>query len=256
MENFYESKNIIRIEDKQKKELKDYVVKESFYEVIINKKRKFTLSCSPVKIKELILGRLFSEGLVYNYSQIKEINIRSNKIEVVLNKIDDQEKKENINNENDKYNKEKNKSIDKIINKKFNNKIKANIVFNIIEELSNRSEVFKKTGGVHNAILSDNVGNIITFREDIGRHNTVDKIIAYILKNEINIENKVLAISSRISAEIVKKVANINIPIIISQSPPSTKAINIAQKEAITIIGFVRKRRMNIYTSEKRVIYP
>lgn len=127
------------------------------------------------------------------------------------------------------------------------------ILFQLINELYQRSELFKKTGGVHNSLLTDIDQSFTIFREDISRHNTVDKIIGYLFLNDIKTHNKILVISGRISAEILLKTAKMKLPILVSPSAPTDMAVKFASQLGITLIGFVREDRFNVYSHSWRI---
>ena len=239
MTDFFEKKEILRFENNKFKKTNDYIVKEEFYRLIVNGEHYYDIAASPVYVEEMALGRAYFEGLIDGLDEVSEITFLNDKNIIKIRSKKDFKSKNKINKEKDDY-----------FNK---NKIKPSLIFKIINDLSSKSKIFQKTGGVHNALLADEKGEIIAFREDIARHNTVDKIIAYILKNNFDISNKILALSCRISTKIINKIAKIGLPVIITQSPPSLNAVNIADEKSITIAGFVRKDRMNVYTHPERI---
>ena len=239
MSKLFNEKDIIRIEDGKRINTKDYIVKEEFYKLKINGEDFLEIAASPVKVKEMALGRIYCEGLIKSLDQIQEIKFRQKEkiIEIITRSNSSKE-------DTDEF------SDDFFLDKK----IESSIIFKVINMLSNESVIFKKTGGVHNALLTDHKGKEIIFREDIARHNTVDKIIGYILNNKIKVKDKILVLSCRISTKIIKKAVDIGFKVLISQSPPSLKAIKIAERKNITLIGFVRNRRMNIYSQPERIL--
>ena len=121
-----------------------------------------------------------------------------------------------------------------------------------MKEFQHNSEVFKLTGGVHSAALCDKE-NILMFSEDIGRHNAIDKILGQCFWEGIPTENRVVLTSGRISSEILSKMAKRGIPIVVSRSAPTDLAIRTAENLGITLIGFVRGKRMNIYANDWRI---
>ena len=122
-----------------------------------------------------------------------------------------------------------------------------------MKELQLRAELFRLTGGLHSAALCS-AEKILYFCEDIGRHNAVDKLVGLCLKHEISLTDKVLVSSGRISSEILVKAAKLGIPILISRAAPTSLSIELAESLGITLIGFVRGRRCNIYTHQERVL--
>lgn len=122
-------------------------------------------------------------------------------------------------------------------------------------ELEKASATFQATGGVHSGALAAD-GVIVCFRQDIGRHNVFDKLYGYCLLNGISTEDKILVFSGRISSEIVLKVAKMRISILIARSAPTSLALGMADELGITVIGFARNDRMNVYTHPQRLHLP
>lgn len=114
-------------------------------------------------------------------------------------------------------------------------------------------EVRKLAGGVHLAALFDAEGKLICSYEDIGRHNAADKAIGYALIRQIPLEDKVLYITGRASYEMVNKAARMQIPILASKSSPTSLAVEYAQEANLTLCGFVRPNRANLYSSDDRI---
>jgi FdhD protein len=127
-------------------------------------------------------------------------------------------------------------------------KIKA-----IFREFHQKSDTYKLTGGVHGAALTDGE-RILVFAEDIGRHNAVDKVIGYCLLENLSFEGTIMLASGRLSSEIVSKCARCRIPLLVSRAAPTSLAITIAQSSGLTLVGFVRGERMNVYTGRQRIL--
>lgn len=130
---------------------------------------------------------------------------------------------------------------------------KAVSILNLSNKLNENSQLFKETGGVHSCALCSEE-EIIMFHEDVGRHNALDKIVGEAFLKEIPFEDKILITSGRISSEMIIKTAKQRIPIIVSRSAPTELSVGIAKELGITLIGFARGRRMNIYQGEERII--
>ena len=121
------------------------------------------------------------------------------------------------------------------------------------EKLRARQSLFEKTGGIHAAGLFDLEGNALVVREDVGRHNAVDKVLGWSLGKKMTMDEVVLVVSGRTSFEIIQKAAAFEVPVIVAVSAPSSLAIDVAERFRITLCGFVRKGRMNIYSHVARV---
>jgi len=118
----------------------------------------------------------------------------------------------------------------------------------------NQSE-FSKTGGIHASGLFNNNGEIVGLREDVGRHNALDKLVGNVLINEqLNPKTQFITCSGRLNFELVQKVLMTNIGIMIGVGAPTSLAIDLANKFDMTLIGFVKKDSFNIYTNNKKVI--
>jgi FdhD protein len=110
----------------------------------------------------------------------------------------------------------------------------------------------RATGGVHSAALCD-TRNIIVLSEDIGRHNAVDKIFGECILNDITTDDHIIITSGRVTSEILLKVAKRNIPIIVSKCAPTNLGVRLAADLGVTLVGFVRGKRMNVYTHAGRI---
>ncbi|EHP88344.1 formate dehydrogenase accessory sulfurtransferase FdhD [Methanotorris formicicus] len=209
--------------------IEDYLCVEEVYELYINNKFVEELVTSPNQIEELGIGHAICEGYISKNSVIN-VHLDENKIYVESREI-----KNNI---------EKDIQI----------KINVDTILKIIKTMHTLSEVWKLTGGVHWAALFNTSGGVMAFSEDIGRHNAVDKVVGYAILNNINLGNCILASSGRQPYAMVKKIVNAKIPIVITKSPPTDKGVKLARKNNITLIGFARGSRFNIYSGEDRII--
>ena len=113
-------------------------------------------------------------------------------------------------------------------------------------------ELYRETGGVHTSALSDGK-RILLSAEDIGRHNTLDKIAGLCVMNNLWPDVRILITTGRISSEMLQKAARLHTPILISRTSPSSLSIEMAQKYGITLIGYARRQRFNVYTNGQRV---
>ena len=131
--------------------------------------------------------------------------------------------------------------------------ISALEVFNLVKGFQHHSQIYRTTGGVHGAARCDNK-DILVFAEDIGRHNAIDKIFGECILRDITTDDRIVITSGRIPSEVLLKVAKRKIPVIISISAPTDLGIKLAMSLDITLIGFVRGKRMNVYTNGWRVV--
>lgn len=250
---------ILRITEQDGTEMEDVVAREFPLTIILNNRELVTLLCSPANMKYLALGFLASEGLITAREEVNSIL------------LDDRRGVARVQTEGSPD------IAGDLIFKRFitsgcgrgaafysvvdaanqgmvesNIRISASQVFAMMREFQHRSEVYRNTGGVHSAALTDGE-RLLIFAEDIGRHNAIDKIFGQCLWENTPTEDRVIVTSGRISSEILFKAAKRGVPIIISRSAPTDLAVRTASDLGVTLIGFVRGKRMNVYANNWRV---
>ena len=135
--------------------------------------------------------------------------------------------------------------------------IRADVLYGLPDTLRSEQGVFQTTGGLHAAALFDTDGQLIVLREDIGRHNAVDKLVGWaLMERKLPLSRNILMVSGRSSFEILQKSLAAGIPIVCAVSAPSSLAVDLAREFGITLIGFLRDKRCNVYTSRERVLLP
>lgn len=133
-------------------------------------------------------------------------------------------------------------------------KVDKNLILSLPEMLSKEQKLFSKTGGLHATGLFSIKGEALIIREDVGRHNAFDKVIGSLLLNgKLPAYNSIAVVSGRASFEIVQKAVIAGIPMLVSVGAPSSLAIALAMAYDITLVGFVREKRFNIYSGEERI---
>ncbi|WP_176718872.1 formate dehydrogenase accessory sulfurtransferase FdhD [Caloranaerobacter ferrireducens] len=254
MDNVKEYK-ILRLNDEKNRNDTDIIVVEYPFTIFINDEEFVTLLCSPKSLKYLAIGFLHSEGIVNKKEDIANITIDKDNGHAYV------------------YTKNKNILAKKLYGKRtittgcgkgsifynvmdsFKSKsIKRNItvkkenILKLIRIFNKKSELFASTGGVHSCALCQE-DKMILFEEDIGRHNALDKILGRALLDDIDLKDKMVLTSGRVSSEILIKIAKRQIPVLISRSAPTSLAVDIARELNITLIGFARGKKMNIYSN-------
>ncbi len=133
--------------------------------------------------------------------------------------------------------------------------IPASVLVQLPKQLQAGQTLFQHTGGLHAAVLLNPEGNLICLCEDIGRHNALDKLIGHVLKNDRRLFSKNLVLfSGRVSYELMQKTLAAGIPFVASIGAPSSLAVEIARKHNITLIGFLRDNRFNVYAGAERIV--
>ncbi|MED1467695.1 formate dehydrogenase accessory sulfurtransferase FdhD [Bacillus salipaludis] len=239
----------------------DSIVTEFPVTVKINGQELVTMVCTPEYIEDMVIGYLASEGIIKSYEDVKEIWVRENDgyVYVETDKLNPYYQ----NFHSKRYitsccgmSRQGFVFVNDALNAKKMNDIRVTLstdqCYRLMEDLQNSATTFQDTGGVHNAALCDGEG-IILSRMDIGRHNALDKIYGYCLRNNISIGEKIIVFSGRISSEILLKVSKIGCEIVLSKSAPTELALQLAEGLGITTVGFIRDQSLNIYTCPERI---
>ncbi|UJW32318.1 formate dehydrogenase accessory sulfurtransferase FdhD [Saccharothrix sp. AJ9571] len=132
--------------------------------------------------------------------------------------------------------------------------VSSDLLAKLPDQLRSRQKVFEATGGLHAAALFDATGELLVVREDVGRHNAVDKVLGWaLLEGRVPLPQAGLLVSGRASFELVQKASMAGIPLLAAVSAPSSLAVELAAEQGITVVGFLRGDSMNLYTRDERV---
>jgi len=262
---------ISKITKDKKEEVEDVILYETPIDLYVNSKPLVNIICLAKDLKELSVGFLFSIGIIDSIKDIKEIGVNELENSIFVNLR-----------ENSKFDIEKldinpvsrvvdttcgisspwrdviKKSLDQAnikeaIHAKDSIKVNASTIFSAIKEMQTRTPLYRETGGCHGAAIFDINGNLLSVKEDIGRHNAIDKVIGEMLLKEHNFENVFLTSTGRLTGDSVLKAIKAKIPIVASLSAAIESGIRLAFAYGITLIGFARGSRMNIYSHPNRI---
>jgi FdhD protein len=239
----------------------DFVAEEVPLTIILNNTYRFIIWCSPSQFKELTIGYLFAEDILYTIDEIQNITVdeTENLCKIQLKtEIDLDSRLKNrhwstrivplIKKSTSTY-----QHDNKITPIKSDLTIKAQTILDAICQINEKAQGFKKTGGLHNSGLFKADGTLIAFSEDVGRHNTVDKVIGHGLLTQTTFTQCFIIITGRIPGDMVYKTTKAGIPIAASITAVLNSGITSAQKANTTIAGFARENRLNIYTHPQRI---
>jgi len=252
-------RKIERLNDEGREVIEDFLIEEYPLTIFLNGKELVTLLCTPENLKPLVLGFLHGEGIIkrpedvvsWNLDEQKGIaEIKTEKTDTLAERLYEKRiiptgcGKGSI-----FFN-----AVDALGRKPVESslKIKAENVHLLLKKLLHASQIFQSTGAVHSVALCSEA-EILALSEDVARHNAIDKVIGLCLLNNISPKDKIIVVTGRISSEMLSKVAKLEIPILISKSAPTNLAVEMAEKLGVTLVGFVRGKRMNIYTKGERI---
>jgi FdhD protein len=221
----------------------------------VNGENWLTFMCTTLQLEELAIGFLFNEGVISNKAELADVRVceHEDNIDIWLNH-----------------------SVEKPAKWRRTSGCSGGVtavelisdgltalppttailtplqIKALIVRLFESQELYKETGGVHTSILSDGE-NIIVKAEDIGRHNTLDKIAGALLRLEPVLPHKILITTGRISSEMLQKAARLQVEILISRTSPSSLSIQLAERMGVTLIGYARRNRFNVYAHAERI---
>lgn len=230
------------------------VIVETPVSLTVNGEVWLTFMCTPVDLDALAVGFLFNEGLIDSSGEIASVRVcpSLDNVDVWLNHPVEKP---------DKWSRTSGctggvTSADpKADRPKLYNgaTLTPENVCGLITKLFEAQDLYRKTGGVHTSALSDGL-NMHILAEDIGRHNTIDKISGKCLLQGIELQRRILITTGRISSEMLQKSARLGAATVISRTSPSSLSIQMAEKWGITLIGYARRNRFNVYTHPERIL--
>ncbi len=260
---------ILRIDvSAQKIERKrDFVAEERPLHIFLNQTHYVTILCSPSQLKELAVGHLLSEGVLKSASDIRKILLQKDgKCRVRLRPGVDAEERISVSQPFARLIVSACGSPDywplsKLIDRLDLSKVglgltvEARVVLESIKQLNKLAQTFRKTGGVHVAALYSVNGELRALAEDVGRHNAVDKVVGMGVLKKLKFENCFLASSGRLTGDIVLKSARMRIQILASMATATDSGVEAAQLTELTLVGFARGKRMNVFTHPERIVF-
>jgi len=232
------------------------VIIEAPVDISINAKYWLTLMCTPSNLDELAIGFLYNEGLINTIEEIKMVEVCQNgsNIDIWLNHELDIPKR--LHRTSGCTGGTTSVKLDlKNQAKPSPTRISSLKITKLLDMLQENQNLYAMSGGVHSSALSDGEELLIVM-EDIGRHNTLDKIAGSCLRENGFPAESILISTGRISSEMLQKAARIGSAIIISRTSPSTLSIEYADQLDICIIGYARKDRFKIYSHPEFVVHP
>lgn len=249
----------LNVAEKKADHIKDCVAQESPLHIFLNRTFYATILCSPSNQKELVIGHLLTEGIVRSVEEIEEVNVKVQTCKVKVKLNVDFKKRIRISRHSLRIilsecgGEQSHKLLKKLPKIKSDMSVNAETVVNCTSRLNSLAQTYMKTGGVHAAAIWTRDGVLVAIAEDIGRHNAVDKAIGMAMLFKTDLQQCFLTLTGRLTEDIVLKSAMANLQIVASLAAATDSGIALAHKINLSLIGFVRGRRMNIYVAPERI---
>jgi len=247
----YVQKKILKVTGEGSQEVLDDIALEKRLLISVNGKELLRLYCSPSMIRELVTGLIAAEGILEEEWCAERMSIEyGDEIKVDVPAGKDIELSGGTRTSG---------CVggvtfagDAVGGVHYEGRIERQHLISINNEFQRISEPYRLTGCIHSAALADEK-RILVHAEDIGRHNAVDKLAGYCLLEHIPMDDKIMLVSGRLSSEMIQKCARWKVPIVASRTAPTLRAVELADRAGITLIGFLREKRFNVYTRPERV---
>lgn len=226
------------------------IIVEQPVALFIDNKILLSFYCSPTELDALALGFLWNEGLISDLSEIKNLSINTDNTRINVSILNPTNKSQGLLRTSTGIT-----ITGEITKGQINNPftINAEKLIHLYDEFSSNQILHKSAGGFHSAALSDGERiNILV--EDLGRHNCIDKISGRFILDGIHFTPQIIFLSGRISSEMIHKVLRLKAPIIVSRTTPTTRAVEIADANGVTIIGYLRGKNFSIFTNSYRIL--
>jgi len=232
-----------------------HTIVETPVSLTVNGQVWLTFMCTPVDLEAMAVGFLYNEGIIETMEEVADVRVceHGDNVDIWLNRSVEQPTS---------WRRTSGctggiTAVDALarVDVSFDGsqpQVPPEAIGHLVEQLFNSQTLYRETGGVHTSALSDGE-NIVLVAEDIGRHNTLDKIAGLCLMKNIQPETRILITTGRISSEMLQKAARLKAPILISRTSPSSLSIEMAERYGITLIGYARSHRFNVYTDPQRI---
>jgi FdhD protein len=251
--NGYIKKRIYKITQDCREE-DDIIAIEKRLRILVNGREILKLYCSPLMIRELVAGFFMTEGIIEGSWCAERMEI-SYGDEIVVDIP--AEGTVNLDGATITSGCVGGVTFDRASSTTYTQpkelSISADQLRGLFNKFQKASSLYNLTGCIHSAAVSDGK-NLIVLAEDIGRHNAVDKAIGYCFLENIPLDDKIMLVSGRLSSEMTSKCIRWSIPLVVSRTAPTALSVEMAERNGITLIGFMRGVRFNIYSHPQRII--
>ncbi len=244
-----------RYEFKKWKPYDAETIVESPVSLTVNGEVWLTFMCTPVNLEAMSVGFLYNEGVIQSMGEVEDVRVceHGDNVDVWLNRsVEQPHSWRRTSGCTGGVTAVDALARDDVFFNGDQPQVAPEAIGHLVEMLFESQELYRETGGVHTSALSDGE-KIIFVAEDIGRHNTLDKLAGLCLMNDVWPTTRVLITTGRISSEMLQKAARLQAPILISRTSPSSLSIEMAERYGITLIGYARRDRFNVYSNQYRI---
>lgn len=241
------------------------VITETPVSLTVNGEVWLTFMCTPVDLEALALGFLFNEGLLKSMDEVAQVHTcaAGDNVDVWLHHpVDRPDKWRRTSGctggmtsvDSDPLPENDTLLLERPTSFSSNGVVLTALQVNhLVETLFDSQDLYRRTGGVHTSILTDG-HEVYAVGEDIGRHNTLDKLSGRCLLENIELPGRIIITTGRISSEMIQKAARLGASVVISRTSPSSLSVRLAERWGITLIGYARRNRFNLYTHPERIL--
>jgi len=231
------------------------IVRETAWKIYVNGQELVTILCTPDKMSFLVLGFLASEGIIQSLDDVGVLRVCEDEGNVIDVRLRDENlslprKRVLLSGCGGGVTFEDLEASHARLASSLT--VTPAQIAKLMRDLQASAKVYRTAGGIHASALSDGEG-LLVVAEDVGRHNTLDKIRGESIYRQIPTKDRIILTTGRISSEMVNKAVGMETPILISRTSPTDLAVRLADSWGITLIGYVRGKRMNVYTWPERV---
>ncbi|MFC1915154.1 formate dehydrogenase accessory sulfurtransferase FdhD [Chloroflexota bacterium] len=220
--------------------------------IFINSQEVVTILCTPTKLTHLVLGFLYSEGIIDSLKEVASLRVCEDEpiADVRLTKTEYKEPPRRTLTSGCGSGASLKTEAQRVDS---DSVVTPEEVLSLMKQLYQQQGLFQLGGGIHSSALCDRK-QILVIAEDIGRHNTLDKIMGECLMRRLPTQDCILLTTGRISSEMLLKAARMQTPIVVSRGSPTERAISLANELGITVIGYARGNRLSVFSSEERLL--
>ncbi len=245
--------SILRVQETQSEQEEIAVVNEISLTLTVNGEEWLSFMCTPIHQIELSIGFLYNENIINSIEEVVDVRLceSGGNVDVWLSSSP---KKPSLWARTSGCSGGSSSRIHSTPNiaPKITQRYPAQLIYALVDLLYRQQSLYKTSGGIHTSALCDRE-RVIFSVEDIGRHNTLDKLAGMLLLRHLQIDNKIILTTGRVSSEMMQKAIRLGCEIVVSRTSPSALAVQLAQESGVTLIGYAKRNQFNVYSHPERL---